>query len=65
MTMLKSQIKPKKETRAINVKVSIDDLEALQENANLYAAGNLSAWLRYAGTHYIPKASELTKPSKK
>ena len=63
--MLKTQVKTKKETKAINVKVSREDLRALQENADLYADGNLSAWLRYAGQHYVPKASELTKPSKK
>jgi hypothetical protein len=63
--MLITQVKKKIETKPIHVKCSPDVLEKLQENADLYADGNLSEWLRYAGQHYIPKASELTKPQKK
>jgi len=65
MVMLKAQIKPKKELKTINLKISVEELQNLQDNANLYTGGNLSAWLRYAGSHYVPKASELAKPPKK
>lgn len=65
MNMLKSQIKQKKETKTINLKITVEELQAIQDNANHYTGGNLSAWLRYAGSHYVPKPSELAKPSKK
>ena len=63
--MLKTQVKEKKTVKAINVKVEDDVLKKLQENADLYADGNLSEWLRYTGLNYVPKPSELTTPPKK
>lgn len=48
-------ITPKKEKLTlINIKVSEEDRKLLMSQAKRYADGNLSAWLRYAGIHYVP-----------
>jgi predicted DNA-binding protein (MmcQ/YjbR family) len=63
--MLKTQVKEKKIIKAINVKCDDETIKKLQENADLYAGGNLSEWLRYTGLNYVPKSSELSNPPKK
>lgn len=57
-----------KEKKLINLKVTEEEFAALMANAKKFTAspkrpeGNLSLWLRYAGTHHTPPASALTKP---
>lgn len=63
--MLISQVKEDKDqTKPIHVKVTDEVKNALQENANLYANGNLSEWLRFAGLHFKPGKEHLVQPSK-
>lgn len=47
----------KTELKMLNLKISDKDRAKLLRAAKLYAKGNMSAWLRYAGSHYIPKKS--------
>lgn len=42
----------------VNVKVPSAVKKTLQLNADKYAEGNLSAWLRHAGMKYTPKKGE-------
>jgi hypothetical protein len=44
----------------LNLKVSKADRDALNAQAKKYAKGNLSAWLRFAGTQFKPKKSQLS-----
>jgi hypothetical protein len=45
----------------MNLKVSGKDRRALLAQADKYAKGNLSAWLRFAGTHFRPaKAQQVS-----
>jgi hypothetical protein len=44
-----------------NIKVSPLERKRLIMQAKKYANGNLSAWLRYAGTYYRPSKTELIK----
>ena len=44
----------------LNLKVSKADRAALNAQAKKYAQGNLSAWLRFAGTQFKPKKSQLS-----
>lgn len=47
--------KPKsKALPLLNLKVSGKDRKVLNAKAKKYAGGNLSAWLRYAGSNYVP-----------
>ena len=63
MTKLKTT-KPKK-TRMINVKVTEDEYNIMQGNADKYCPqeksdkGNMSEWLRYSGMKCKPKKSDL------
>lgn len=63
--MLKTMIKEEKEKpKPVHVKCSKEQLEVLQKKADQYTKGNLSEWLRYAGTNCIPPKSELTSDKK-
>lgn len=54
--------KPAKEkSPLVNFKASPKELRALNSNAKKYANGNLSLWLRHAGTHYVPKRKDLSR----
>lgn len=44
-----------------NIKFTSSEIEEIQEKADLYADGNFSAWLRYAGINHKPKKSELSQ----
>ncbi len=48
----------------INLKVSREEKKTLIARANKYETGNLSAWIRRAGTNYVPKTSKgpVAKP---
>lgn len=59
--MAKTKAKKKKPAKAkakalslMNLKVSGKDHKLLVARAKKYAGGNLSAWLRYAGSNYVP-----------
>jgi hypothetical protein len=52
--------KPAKEKPVlVNLKVMKKELKALTAKARKYAGGNLSLWLRHAGTNHIPKRKDL------
>jgi hypothetical protein len=57
-----TNLKHKKCSTQVHIRCTHEQLTQLQENADTYAGGNLSAWLKYAGEHFVPKASELSKP---
>jgi uncharacterized protein (DUF1778 family) len=52
--------KPKTTTKLV-IRVSDADKTAIEKAAKLYAKGNVSNWLRYAGTHHKPSVKDLTK----
>lgn len=57
-------IKPlKKQNRSIlrNVKVTPEEEIQIQENADKYADGNFSEWVRYAAINLKPKKRDLQK----
>lgn len=57
MTALK--ILAREKTTTINLKMTAKEKAELERKAKLYANGNLSAWLRYAGLHLVPSKKEL------
>ena len=44
--------------KAISTKVPENILKQLRANADRFAEGNLSAWLRHAGLYHKPKKGE-------
>jgi len=59
MAKKKSVRKSKKASKSkalplMNLKVSGKDRKVLNAKAKKHAGGNLSAWLRYAGSNYVP-----------
>ena len=58
--MLKTQLREK--SRLYNFKVTEDQLEAIKNNANLYANGKVSSWIRYAAMTHKPKKTDLVNP---
>lgn len=59
--MLVTQVKEKKSLKAINIKLTAEEREAIQALADKYAEGNLSEWLRFAGQHFVPSKEHLVK----
>jgi hypothetical protein len=57
---VKKAAKPTTGLSLLNLKVSKADRAALNAQAKRYAAGNLSAWLRFAGVTFKPKKSQLS-----
>lgn len=51
----KAKSKSNSKLKLLNIKADGKDRKVLQKKADKYANGNLSAWLRYAGSHFIPK----------
>lgn len=47
------------ELSLLNIKTSTRDRKRLIINARKYAGGNLSLWLRHAGTKYVPRKSDV------
>lgn len=45
----------------VNIKMDAETHELLMKKAKRNADGNLSAWLRYAGSKYVPKPDEKVK----
>lgn len=63
--MLITQVKEDKETlKAVNVKLNAEEKKTLQKQADKYAQGNLSEWLRFAGTHFVPGKEHLVQTKK-
>lgn len=63
--MLITQVKEDKETlKAVNLKLNAEQRKTLQKQADKYANGNLSEWLRFAGTHFVPGKEHLVSPKK-
>lgn len=54
----KSKAAPVSKLRVVNVKMSRADRKRLTTLARKYAKGNLSAWVRHAGSRYVPKRGE-------
>lgn len=57
MTKKKKPVKKKSTTKSLtllNLKVDGKDRKKLLEMADKYANGNVSAWLRYAGSNHVP-----------
>ncbi len=48
-------VTPDQKTRILNVKVTEKERQAIIAMAEKYAKGNVSLWLRYAATHFVPK----------
>lgn len=53
---------PKKEVRLtlVNFKANETEASRLQANADRYAKGNLSKWLRASGLNFVPPKKLLT-----
>lgn len=56
--MKKKSSKNKSELKIVNVKISAAERKRLQANADKFAQGNLSAWLRHSGRQYTPRRGE-------
>jgi len=50
-----------KDLTLLNLKISSKDRRRLVAMAKKYAGGNLSAWLRFAGAHYVPPKSVIIR----
>jgi len=50
--------KTKSKLKIKNFKAEDEAIEMLMKKARRYANGNLSAWIRHAGTKYVPKKGE-------
>ena len=47
--------------RLFNLRLSEMEYKAIQEQANKYTNGNMSAWLRYAALNMTPKGEHINK----
>lgn len=56
--MLKD-LKKKPKRQLFTLKVSKEELETFREKAQIYAGGNISAWIRYAALKYAPVDKEI------
>lgn len=60
---LKSLKKGKSDKKLINLKVSDDELKKIKANADKYAGGNVSGYLREAGKKWTPRKRDLVNLS--
>lgn len=60
-TKTKKSVKTKTHLSLLNIKVTAADKRALDAAARKYGKGNLSAWLRYAGTTFKRPIPALVK----
>lgn len=58
--MIKELVKPPKRILH-NLLLTPEEYKQIKKNAELYAGGNVSGWLRYTGMKYAPKHNELIK----
>lgn len=65
--MLVTQVKKKIIYRRIEFKLSDSERQVIQANADQYAEGNISEWVRFAAMNHKPLKSHLvpSKPRKK
>lgn len=56
---MKMRIIDDKKNMPILVKATSDQKKAMQSNADKYAGGNLSKWMRFASVYFIPSAEHL------
>lgn len=47
--------------RPFQIKATPSEKQRMQELADKFANGNLSAWVRYAALNYAPTAQELSR----
>lgn len=57
--MLKRTLEKKEKLTLINVKVTKAEKAAIQRRARMYADGNVSEWLRYAGSELSPRKKDI------
>lgn len=50
-----------KKSRPFQIKATASEKEKMQELADKFTRGNLSAWVRYAALNYSPTAQELSR----
>ena len=50
-----------KKERKVNFKVTEEDLAIMRSNANVFAKGNLSLWVRHAAIHWRPGKTDKKK----
>lgn len=58
---MKTKSPKAKKDKLINLKITSAEREAIQKNADRYAGGNISKWLRYAGAHLKPISKDFTR----
>lgn len=51
---VKKAVKTSKARHLVNFKIDNAEQKLLMQRAKKYAKGNLSAWLRHAGSKYVP-----------
>lgn len=56
---MKTTKKAKTKLKIMNIKVTSPKRIELRTRAKKYAKGNMSAWLRHAGTRYKPARAEI------
>lgn len=58
--MLKELVHHRKKPSVVkSVRIPKDLIAEIQSKADIYAGGNICAWLRYAGIHFKPSKKEL------
>lgn len=45
--------------KIINIKCTEEELEQIKANAEQYAGGNMSGWIRFASINLVPKKKHL------
>lgn len=59
MKSKKKSVIKKEVPKLINLKVFKSEKAVISKKAKKYAGGNLSLWLKIAGSKYIPKGKDL------
>ena len=49
----------------MTIRVTVKERDCLKDLARGYTAGNVSAWLRYAGVSHVPLTADLVQVVKK
>ena len=52
LAMIAHQSGPK--NKVVSLRLSIEQREAIQENADMFTEGNISEWMRVAAIDYVP-----------
>lgn len=47
--------------KLVNIKMSESEFQSVRVKAHRYTGGNLSAWVRYAAIHLVPKETDLVE----